>query len=244
MINFFQIYQAYVKKVLFGKPGELFWKKNFVLLLFTKTDEKWDQIEKYYLVSQESFFEKKNFLLLFPKNDEKLDEIKKYYLVSQENFFEKKKFVLLLFTKTDEKWGQNFQKNVKHLPFKKKNLLSHRFDSSKTIISHLFSREMFWIISWLPQEALLKTKLPAKTRQFRYFWIFLLQNTFFSQNWFVNLSEYIWIFSDFFLIFESFFIELKKRSPRNFSNSFLKTGFSKIRKNSYVFGRVDESSLG
>ena len=26
---------------------------------------------------------------------------------------------------------------------------------------------------------------------------------FFSKNWFVNLSEYIWIFSDFFLIFEN-----------------------------------------
>ena len=29
--------------------------------------------------------------------------------------------------------------------------------------------------------------------------------TFFSLNWFANLSEYIWIFSDFFLSIEFFF---------------------------------------
>ena len=34
--------------------------------------------------------------------------------------------------------------------------------------------------------------------------------TFFSQNWFVNLSEYIRIFSDFFLIFEFFFFSFDK----------------------------------
>ena len=35
---------------------------------------------------------------------------------------------------------------------------------------------------------------------------------FYHQNWFVNLSEYIWIFSDFFLISEIIFLVLKKRS--------------------------------
>ena len=34
----------------------------------------------------------------------------------------------------------------------------------------------------------------------------LVTQLFFSQNWFVNLSEYIWTFSDFFLIFYSKFI--------------------------------------
>ena len=41
--------------------------------------------------------------------------------------------------KNNEKWGHNFQKSFKHLPCsKKKTLLAHCFDSSKTKISHLF----------------------------------------------------------------------------------------------------------
>ena len=32
----------------------------------------------------------------------------------------KKKIVLFFLQKTDEKWGRNFQKNVKHLPFAQK----------------------------------------------------------------------------------------------------------------------------
>ena len=63
--------------------------------------------------------------------------VKKYYLVSQESFFKIKLFFYL--QKTDEKWGQNFQKNFKHLPFdQNKRLLDYCFESSKTIISHLF----------------------------------------------------------------------------------------------------------
>ena len=35
-------------------------------------------------------------------------------------------------------------------------------------------------------------------------------NFFLSWNWFVNFSEYIWIISDFFLIYEIFSFVLKK----------------------------------
>ena len=34
--------------------------------------------------------------------------------------------------------------------------------------------------------------------------------TFLSQNWFVNLSEYIWFFLDYFLIFEILFFSFVK----------------------------------
>ena len=53
---------------------------------------------------------------------------------------------------------------------------------------------------------------------------------FFSQNWFVNLSEYIWIFSDFFLTFEFFFFLVLKK-------------LSKVAKFGYVFAQRLRTTL-
>ena len=59
-------------------------------------------------------------------------------LMRQESFLGKKILFSFHLQKTNEKWGQNFQKNFKHLLLAKKSLLTYCFDSSKTIMSHLF----------------------------------------------------------------------------------------------------------
>ena len=43
--------------------------------------------------------------------------------------------------------------------------------------------------------------------------------TFFSQNWFINLSECIWIFSDLFLIFEIFFLKAPHYTIRKYDSN-------------------------
>ena len=84
--------------------------------------------------------------------------------MSQESFFEKKNCSPFIYKKTIEKWGQNIQKNFKHLSFIQKNA---SWLTSLTILKQwsvicFDSKGMFWIIFWLPQEALLKIEFQQK----------------------------------------------------------------------------------
>ena len=115
----------------------------------------------------------------------------------------------LIYKKLTKNGVEIFKKisNTCHLP--KKNVLARCFDSSKTIISHLFwfKRDILDNILTTPR-GLAENGLPAKTTQLRHFLIFLLQNYLKASliNTLNNQKEIVIIFIHLFIKIYSIFL--------------------------------------